>query len=152
MQAADWPAVATIYAAGIATGLATFETQVPSWEQWNANHRAEGRLVAKQGDILLGWAALSSVSARECYRGVCEVSIYIADSARGQGIGKALLLHLIQEARAQAIWTLQAGIFARNSASLALHRACGFREVGYRERIAQRDGEWMDTVLMELRL
>lgn len=152
MLSTDWPAVADIYAQGIASGIATFETQVPPWERWDAGHRAEGRWVAKQAESLLGWVALSSISARECYRGVCEVSIYIAQEARGQGVGKTLLLHLIDDSIAQGLWTLQAGIFADNTASLALHHKCGFREVGYRERIAQRDGVWITTVLMERRL
>lgn len=151
MSSADWPQVAAIYQAGIATGCATFETEVPPWEKWDAGHRQDCRLVARHGAQVLGWAALSPVSGRCVYAGVAEVSIYLAAAARGQGIGKTLLQALVEASEQAGIWTLQAGIFAENVASIALHRACGFREVGYRERLGQLYGMWHDVVLMERR-
>jgi L-amino acid N-acyltransferase YncA len=147
----DWPAVQAIYAEGLATGIATFETAVPTWEAWDSAHRPGCRLVAREAGRLLGWAALSPVSKRPVYAGVAEVSIYIAGDARGRGVGKALLLALVAESEKVGIWTLQAGIFAENRASRALHRSCGFREVGLREKIGQRGGVWHDTILMERR-
>lgn len=156
MRPDDWEAVRAIYAEGIGSGLATFETSVPGWEDWDHNHLPNCRLVAwledgSAGERVAGWAALSPVSRRKAYAGVAEISVYIAGWARGQGVGKALLNGLITEAEQAGIWTLQATIFAENTASLALHRVCGFREVGRRERIAQRDGVWHDTVIMERR-
>lgn len=156
LNEADWPAVRAIYEEGLATGVATFETEAPAWDDWNRGHLESCRLAARAesnpGKLrLLGWAALSPVSRRAVYRGVAEVSIYIAAAARGQGVGKGLLQELIAQSEAAGIWTLQSSIFACNAPSLALHRACGFREVGRRERIAQRDGIWHDTVLLELR-
>ena len=147
---ADWEQVREIYLQGIATGLATFETEAPPWQRWDAGHHPFARLAARgeQGQ-LLGWTALSPVSARAAYRGVAEHSIYIHQAARGQGIGRALLLRLLAEAQANGIWTIQTAIFALNSPSLALHRACGFRDVGRRERIAQLHGVWHDTILLE---
>lgn len=149
--ASDWGAVSQIYAEGIATRLATFETQVPTWEKWDSGHLSEGRYVAVDGDAILGWVALSPVSSRYVYRGVMEESIYIAQSARGQGIGSLLLTHIVSASEDLGIWTLQGGIFAKNTASIALHEKCGFRRVGYRERIGQLEGVWYDTVLMERR-
>ncbi len=151
MQAADWPQVAAIYREGIATGLATFETAVPSWDAWNAAHLADCRLVARQDGQVLGWAALSPVSSRCVYAGVAEVSVYVAAGARGQGVGKGLLAALVTVSEAAALWTLQAGIFRENTASIALHTACGFRVVGYRERLGRLDGVWHDVMLMERR-
>lgn len=151
MRADDWPAVKAIYEAGIATGNATFETQAPTWEAWDKGHRADCRLVARANDEVIGWAVLSSVSGRCVYAGVAEVSIYIAEAARGQGVGKALLNALVAESEKAGIWTLQTGIFPENVASIALHKACGFREVGYRERLGCMNGWWRDVVLLERR-
>jgi L-amino acid N-acyltransferase YncA len=147
----DWPAAAEIYWDGMRGGLATFETEVPSWEEWDAAHFADHRLVAMQLDEVVGWAALSPVSSRRCYAGVAENSVYVAEHARGRGIGRALLEKLISGAKRAGIWTIQTSIFPENRASLALHERCGFRVVGTRERIAKRDGIWRDTVLMEIR-
>lgn len=151
MQPDDWPQVRDIYAEGMATGDATFETAVPEWEQWDAGHRPDCRLVARDEGGILGWAALSQVSRRQVYAGVTEVSVYVAASAWGKGIGKALLKGLVEQSEQNGIWTLQASIFPENQASMALHKAYGFREVGRRERIGKRDGRWRDTVLLERR-
>ena len=151
MLAEHWPAVERIYLEGIATGNATFETESPGWEGWDAKHHRHSRLIALEGDDLLGWAALSPVSARRVYAGVAEVSIYIAATARGKGIGRELLRALIEHSEQNGIWTLQAGIFPENRASIALHQAHGFREVGRRERIGQLKGIWRDVVLLERR-
>jgi L-amino acid N-acyltransferase YncA len=151
MLPSDWSTVRAIYAAGIATGNATFETSVPEWDTWDAAHRPDCRLVAWRGDEVLGWTALSPISKRAVYTGVAEESIYIAESARGQGIGRALLNAVIGASEQAGIWTLQTGIFPENVASIGLHKACGFRELGIRERIGQRDGIWRDVVFMERR-
>jgi len=151
LQPQDWPAVRDIYAQGIATGNATFETQVPEWDVWDANHLPYCRFVAREGDRVIGWAALSPVSRRAVYAGVAEVSVYVATAARGRGVGKALLRALIAAAEDAGIWTLQGSIFSENIASLALHQACGFRVVGRRERIGQINGVWRDTILVERR-
>jgi L-amino acid N-acyltransferase YncA len=148
----DWPAVAAIFAEGIASGHGTFETTVPAWEDWDAGHLPEHRLVAEIDDDVVGWIAVVPYSRRTVYRGVGEESIYVAERARGRGVGRALLSKLIESAREGGLWTVQAGIFPENEASLALHRACGFREVGTRERIGEMDGVWRDVVLFELRL
>lgn len=134
----------------MATGLGTFETVAPSWEQWNAARLPHSRLVARERAVL-GWAALSPVSPRACYAGVAEFGVYVAASARGRGIGCALLLALVESAEAHGIWTLQGATIAENVASLVLQARCGFRVVGRRERIAKRDGRWHDTVLTERR-
>ncbi len=147
----DWPAVRTIYAAGIATGQATFETEVPDWPVWDTARLPCCRLAARRGAELAGWATLGPVSSRPVYRGVAEVSVYVATAARGQGVGRALLAALVEASEAEGIWTLQASIFPENEASLALHRRCGFRVVGRREQIAQHDGLWRDTLLLERR-
>ena len=147
----DWPAVQAIYAEGIATGQATFETTVPDWAAWDAARLTCCRLAARRGAALVGWATLGPVSARPVYRGVAEVSVYVAAAARGQGVGRALLAALVAASEAAGIWTLQASIFPENAASLALHAACGFRVVGRRERIAQHHGLWRDTLLLERR-
>jgi L-amino acid N-acyltransferase YncA len=151
----DWAAVRAIYLEGIATHNATFETDAPDWEKWDSDHLRDCRLVARKGGRpfgrVVGWAALSPVSARCVYAGVAEVSVYVAEAARGQGVGKMLLQALIEESERQGIWTLQAGIFPENAASLVLHKSCGFREVGRRERIGQMDGVWRDVVLTERR-
>ena len=148
---ADWPEVAAIYAAGIADRLATFETDVPSWEQWDAAHLPACRLVARGPQQALGWAALSPVSARPCYAGVAEASVYVRPGARGRGVGRALLERLIAASEDAGIWTLQGATFPENYASLRMQLAGGFRVVGRRERIAQLDGAWRDTVLTERR-
>lgn len=147
----DWEQVRSIYLEGIATGNATFETNAPDWETWNANHLSVGRLAAREGDSVIGWAALSAVSTRRVYSGVAEVSVYVAASARGRGVGRLLLVSLVKEAEENGLWTLQAGIFPENQASIKLHKACGFREVGRRERIGKLSGVWRDVVLMERR-
>lgn len=152
LEPGDWPAVAAIFAEGIATGLATFETETPSWEAWDADHLREHRFVAVLDGRVVGWVAAVPYSSREVYRGVVEDSVYVAERARGGGVGRALLERLIESARAGGLWTLQAGILPENAASLALHRAAGFREVGVRERIGQLDGTWRDVVLLERRL
>jgi phosphinothricin acetyltransferase len=151
MVPADWDAVREIYREGIATGHATFETEAPSWERWDAAHLASGRLVAVEGDQCLGWAALSRVSDRCVYAGVAEVSVYVAARARGRGVGRQLLGALVAASEAAGIWTLQAGIFAENQSSLALHAGCGFRVVGKRERVGQLKGLWRDTLFLERR-
>jgi L-amino acid N-acyltransferase YncA len=151
MLATDWPDVATIYEDGIRARTATFETAVPDWKRWDETHLAEPRLVVEEDGAVLGWAALSSTSTRPAYAGVAEVSVYVAEDARGRGIGRALLEALVERSEAAGIWTLQAGVFPENRASLALHRACGFRTVGIRERIARLDGAWRDVVLLERR-
>jgi L-amino acid N-acyltransferase YncA len=151
MSAGDWPAVQTIYEEGIATGEATFETNVPGWEEWDQNHLPDCRLVARRQGRVVGWAALTPVSRRRVYAGVAEVSLYVAASARGQGVGKALLEALVRASEEAGVWTLQAGIFPENTASIGLHSACGFRTVGIRERLGQLRGVWRDVVLMERR-
>jgi len=151
MTEQHWDAVRQIYWEGIATGRATFEESVPEWKEWDARHLPTCRLIACSGDAVLGWAALSRVSSRHVYRGVAEVSIYIAERARGRGFGAALLAALIAESERLGIWTLQAGIFAENATSIRLHQRAGFRIVGTRERIACLKGTWRDTVLMERR-
>ena len=146
-----WSAVERIYLEGIATGNATFETESPGWEVWDAKHHRHSRLIALQGEEVLGWAALCPVSARRVYAGVAEVSIYVASSVRGKGIGRELLRALIKESEQNGIWTLQAGILPENRASIKLHEAEGFREVGRRERIGQLKGTWRDVILLERR-
>jgi len=145
-----WGAVRKIYAEGIATSNATFEAELPDWEKWDGTHRKDCRLVAVD-DAVLGWAALSPVSVRHVYRGVAEVSVYVAGAARGRGIGKALLETLVEQSESHGIWTLQAGIFPENSASIALHKSCGFREVGVRQRIGALNSVWRDVRLLERR-
>jgi L-amino acid N-acyltransferase YncA len=151
MVPADWPSVREIYVEGIATGHATFETEAHLWEEWNASHSASARLVARQGETVFGWAALSPVSSRKVYAGVAEVSVYVAESQRGLGLGRQLLEALIAASEANGIWSLQVVMFPENAGSVALHRRCGFREVGRRERIGRLDGVWRDTILLERR-
>jgi L-amino acid N-acyltransferase YncA len=146
----DWPAVRTIYEQGIRSGHATFETETPSWERWDAAH-PELRLVAELDGTVAGWAALSPASARHCYRGVGEVSVYVAEEARGAGLGRTLLEELVERSEQAGYWTLTAGVFPENEASVRLHNACGFREVGVRERLGRLDGVWRDVVLLERR-
>jgi L-amino acid N-acyltransferase YncA len=151
MRPADWPSVREIYAEGIATGQATFETLLPGWEKWDSNHRPDCRLIARQGDRVVGWAALSPVSGRLVYSGVAEVSVYVAAAARGRGVGRALLKVLIEESERHGVWTLQAGIFPQNAASIAIHKSCGFHEVGKRQRIGKLGETWRDVLLLERR-
>ena len=151
MQSEDWSAVRAIYEEGIATRNATFETAAPEWAAWDANHLPNCRFVAREAGHVIGWAVLSPVSRRAVYAGVAEVSVYVAESARGRGVGRMLLQALVEASEEAGIWTLQGGIFPENEASLALHKACGFRIVGRRERIAKMDGVWRDTVLVERR-
>jgi phosphinothricin acetyltransferase len=164
MPSEVWPSIREIYREGIATGNATFETELPDWEKWDRSHRKDCRLVAfepfeKDSEFLIplekltviGWAALSPVSARHVYRGVAEVSVYVAATARGRGVGKSLLKALVTESEAKGIWTLQAGIFPENTASVTLHKSCGFREVGVRNRIGKLENRWRDVVLLERR-
>ena len=152
MQAADWVDVARIYAAGIAAGDATFATAGPDWQTWAEGHLPYGRLTARnEAGEIVGWAALAPVSGRCVYGGVAEVSVYVAAEARGQGVGNALLAALVDASEENGIWTLQAGIFPENEASVAIHRKCGFRVVGRRERLAQQYGRWRDVLLMERR-
>ena len=151
MKAIDWEIVREIYLEGIASGHATFETQAPSWDDWDANHHRFARLILRSNEKIMGWAALSGVSRRKVYEGVAEVSVYVASKARGLGFGQRLLARLIEESERNGIWTLQASIFSKNIASIRLHNRCGFREVGRRERIAKLNGVWRDTILMERR-
>jgi L-amino acid N-acyltransferase YncA len=146
----DWPAVRAILEDGIRSGDATFETEPPSWEAWDAAH-PELRLVAERDGSVLGWAALSPASSRRCYRGVAEVSVYVAEEARGAGVGRRLVDRLVGRSERVGYWTLTAGVFPENAASLRLHRACGFREVGVRERLGESGGVWRDVVLLERR-
>lgn len=156
LVAAHWPQVRAIYEQGLATGKATFQTEAPAWEEWNRSHLAHCRLVALDESRaanaqVLGWAALSPVSSRCVYGGVAEVSVYVANDARGQGVGRALLAALVAESEQTGLWTLQAGIFPENEASVRLHEQLGFRLVGRRERIGQLHGHWRDTLLLERR-
>jgi L-amino acid N-acyltransferase YncA len=150
LRPSDWPEVARIFEDGIRTGDATFETGAPSWEEWDAAH-TEHRLVAELDGELAGWAALSPVSERCCYRGVAESSVYVGASARGRGVGRELLEGLIRRSETAGIWTLQAGLFPENKASLRLHLVCGFRLVGVRERLGELNGVWRDVLLLERR-
>ena len=152
MQPEHWEKVAEIYAEGIQTGNATFQKDTPNWETWNAEHLPYGRLIAvdTEGSVL-GWAALTGVSGRCVYAGVAELSVYVSAAARGQGVGKILMQHLIQEAEANGLWTLQAGIFPENIGSVQLHLKTGFRQVGFREKVGKMDGIWRDTLLFERR-
>lgn len=143
--------VLRIYREGIATGEATFNTVVPSWEDWDKNHLPHSRLVASQEEEVVGWVALSPVSTRYCYHGVAEFSLYISTTSRGKGIGNLLMQQLIEESEANGIWTLYSVTFVENKASIALQKKWGFREIGYRERIAQLNGTWRNTLLLERR-
>ena len=147
----DWQAVSNIYKLGIETGIATFETQVPSWEKWDLTHLKSCRLAAWLDDTLVGWAALSPVSDRCVYGGVAEVSVYVDTSHNGKGIGTLLLKSLITKSENEGIWTLQAGIFRENIASIELHKKVGFREIGYREKVGKKNGIWYDNAILERR-
>jgi L-amino acid N-acyltransferase YncA len=151
LEPRDWPAVRRIYAEGIATGMATFETTVPSQAKLDAKWLPGHRWVAEVNGEVAGWAAASAVSDRDCYSGVAETSVYVRDGFRGHGVGKALLRRQIEAADAAGIWTLQSAIFAENTASIALHHGAGYRTIGVRERIARLHGVWHDTVFIERR-
>jgi L-amino acid N-acyltransferase YncA len=151
MRRADWSRVEAIYAEGIATGNATLETTVPVYDAWDAAHLPHSRFVAELGGEVCGWSALSPVSGRCVYGGVAEVSVYVAEDARGRGVGKALLQALIAGSEQNGVWTLQAGILAENGGSINLHERCGFRVVGRRERLGQLHGRWRDIMLLERR-
>ena len=150
LVAADWPAVRAIYEDGIREGNATFEIDPPEWEAWDAAH-PDVRIVAERDGVVAGWAALSPASGRCVYRGVAEVSIYVGEEARGVGVGRLLLGDLVARSEVAGYWTLTAGIFPENEASLRLHRSCGFREVGVRERLGEMAGVWRDVVFLERR-
>ena len=150
MEPSDWPAVRAIYLAGIEGGNATFQTTVPNWEEWDKNHLDACRFVAVAGEVV-GWVVIAAMSSRSAYRGVAEVSLYVSPTAARQGVGQALLSHLITQSEALGFWTLLAGIFSENTASLRLHEKCGFRQVGVREKIGERLGVWHDVVLVERR-
>ena len=152
MIPSHWKQVYKIYYDGIMTGKATFQTQTPTWEEWDRGHLKECRYVATIGETVIGWVALSPTSARACYAGVMEVSIYIGNEFKGVGIGTALLNQVIEASEKQSIWSLYCAIIEENVESIALHKKCGFREIGYREKIAQMsNGVWHDVVLMERR-
>jgi phosphinothricin acetyltransferase len=151
LRPGDWPEVARIYAEGIATRNATFETDLPSWDEWDAAHLREHRFVAETNGEVVGWIALVPVSSRCCYAGVAEVSAYVAEDARGQGVGSVLLERIVESSEHAGIWTLETGVFPENEPSLALLKRFGFREVGLRERIGKLDGVWRDVVFLERR-
>lgn len=153
MVGGDWPEVRRIHAEGIATGDATLEREPPDWDHFDRSHRHDCRLVAAdRAGVVLGWTALTAYSARRVYAGVAWESVYVAEAARGRGLGSALLRALIQEAEAAELWTLMAGVLAENAASRALHARVGFREVGVQRSIAQDPtGRWRDVVLLERR-
>ena len=151
LEKEDWDSVSEIYQEGITTENATFELRTPSWENWNSNHLKHSRIVATINQNIVGWAALSPVSSRAVYRGVAEVSVYISLAHTGQHIGSTLLEKLVHDSEENGIWTLKAGIFPENIASLVIHKKCGFREVGVHEKIGQLKGIWRDTVLLERR-
>ncbi|SEM06094.1 phosphinothricin acetyltransferase [Aquimarina amphilecti] len=147
----DWQDIAKIYKEGIDTGMATFETRIPKWEQWNQVHIGSCRLKAVLNNEIIGWAALAPVSTRDVYRGVAEISIYITSNRRNLGIGKLLLTKLIEESEKKGFWTLQAGIFSNNKASIDLHTSLGFRVIGYREKIGKLSNIWYDNTILERR-
>lgn len=151
LAAHHWDVVRSIYLQGIATGNATFQQTAPDWKEWDAGHLRTCRLIALSGREVVGWAALSPVSSRPVYRGVAEVSVYVAEAARGHGVGAKLLAKLVAESEAEGIWTLQAGIFPENAASIRLHTNAGFRVVGTRSRLGSMNGHWRDVVLLERR-
>jgi len=151
LRPGDWPEVERIYAEGIATGNATFETEVPDWEEWKGAHLGEHRFVAEEDGEVLGWIALAPISTRCCYAGVTEISAYVRERARGRGVGATLLEAVVRSTERAGIWTLETGVFPENEPSLALLKRFGFREVGVRERIGQLDGVWRDVVFLERR-
>ena len=152
MNPSDWQQVRHIYLEGINTGVATFQTEAPSWENWDKGHLDTCRLVARSEEKILGWIALSPTSGRSCYSGVVEVSLYVGDKCKGQGIGTALLNNLIKQSEEVGVWSLYCAIIRENNVSIAAHKKCGFREIGIREKVAKTaDGVWHDVVLLERR-
>ncbi len=151
MHPGDWSRVCAIYLEGILSGNATFETEPPAWDQWDRGHLPIARLVARNEEIVVGWAALSPVSVRNCYSGVAEISVYVASALRGQRIGPTLLRELIRQSEEHGIWTLQGSVFPENVASLRMCSTQGFRQVGRRKHIAKLNGLWRDTILVERR-
>ena len=151
IDATDYEQIVAIYWQGIATGIATFQTDVPIWEDWDKSHLTVCRIAIFENKKMLGWAALSPVSSRLVYQGVAEVSIYVAAESRGEGVGQMLLKQLIRESEKEGFWTLQSGIFTENISSQELHKKCGFREIGFRERIAKINEQWKDNIIMERR-
>lgn len=147
----DWPEVDRIYQEGILTRNATFEKEVPSWDSWDSEHCEECRLVAETNGKVIGWASVKPISIRHAYRGVAEVSVYISESSQGKGVGSKLMENLIQLSEQNGYWTLQAGIFPENKASITLHKKFEFKEIGVRERVGEMDGKWRDVLLMERR-
>lgn len=151
MDPSDWDAVARIYKEGIATGFATFETEVPSYESWDQAHMNSCRFILTENNRVLGWAALSPVSSRCVYGGIGEVSVYVAHESRGKGVGRLLMETLIQESEAEGLWTIQSGIFPENEGSIELHKKMGFRYIGKREKVGKLHGAWKDNLLFERR-
>lgn len=151
MLAADWSSVANIYKQGIDTGMATFETKVPTFEMWDKAHLSYCRFVAESTTEIIGWVALSPVSNRCVYGGIAEISVYISENSRGKGLGKLLIEHVISASEQEGIWTLQSGIFPTNYGSIKIHEAAGFRMIGKRERVGKLHGQWVDNVLFERR-
>lgn len=147
----DYFQVAEIYKQGIETGIATFQHEIPDWQSWDKSHLEICRIALLKNTEMAGWAALTPVSSRCVYAGVAEVSVYVATNFRGKGMGEILLKYLITESEKEGIWTLQSGIFAENIGSIKLHEKCGFRQIGYREKIGQKDGVWKDNIIMERR-
>lgn len=143
--------VSRIYKEGLDTGMATFETLIPNWDSWNANHLHFARIAFIENAKMLGWAALSKISNRNVYHGVAEVSLYVSKNSRNKGIGKKLLNELIKQSESNGIWTLQSGIMRANEISIQLHLECGFRKIGYREKIGKLHDIWLDNVIMERR-
>lgn len=152
MKSSDWEHVKNIYLEGINTGIATFQTEAPTWENWDKVHLQICRLVARSANGILGWIALSPTSGRDCYKGVVEVSVYVSEKNKGQGVGTTLLSNVIKQSEENGIWSLYCAIIRENNRSLTLHKKCGFREIGIREKIAKMsNGVWHDVVLMERR-
>jgi phosphinothricin acetyltransferase len=152
IQVEDWSAILEIYKQGLTGGIATFETDIPNWKEWDNKYLKACRLLAyDESGTIMAWATLSPISQRPVYNGVTELSIYVADHYKKRGIGTKLLQALIMESEKQGIWTLQSHIFKENHISIKLHAKCGFRQVGYRERYGQINGQWKDVVLMERR-
>ena len=143
--------VAEIYKQGIETGIATFQNEIPDWNSWDKSHLPNCRIAVFEDNEMAGWAALTPVSGRCVYAGVAEVSVYVAAKFRGKKVGEFLLNHLIKESEKAGFWTLQSGIFPDNTGSIKLHEKCGFRRIGYREKIGIKDGIWKDNVIMERR-
>jgi phosphinothricin acetyltransferase len=146
-----WPKVSKIYKEGILTGIATFEKEIPGWEDWDSDHLKVCRIIAIINEDIVGWAALSPVSSRCVYGGIGEVSVYVSQEFRGNHIGEILLRKLIADSEKNELWTIQSGIFPENIASIKLHEKVGFRKIGYREKIGELDGIWKDNILFERR-